>query len=217
MKSGETMLRSTYTKIKKKAQKFYYERKQKKLKNRTPSIISNNCIGGVIYHDMGLKFLSPTINLWFKTSDFLAFVKDLKYYLNCDIEETFEEGKNYPIGLLKKGDTEIRVYFMHYQSFAEAKKHWIERSKRIDYNNLYIILEHPSPLLLDSDTWKNFSELDIKNKIIITGDTEFQDEHIVHLNIYEKGHFPGKILHSKGKFSIKRYLDDFDYISFFNQ
>ena len=26
------------------------------------TFISQNCIGGVIYHDMGQKFLSPTIN-----------------------------------------------------------------------------------------------------------------------------------------------------------
>ena len=36
-----------------------------KLFNQTPCIIASNCNGGIIYHDLGLKFLSPTINLFF--------------------------------------------------------------------------------------------------------------------------------------------------------
>ena len=36
-----------------------------------PSIICSNCIGGEIYHDLGMKFYSPTINLWMSESDFL--------------------------------------------------------------------------------------------------------------------------------------------------
>ena len=35
------------------------------------TIISSNCIGGVIYSDLHRKFLSPTINLFFSAKDFL--------------------------------------------------------------------------------------------------------------------------------------------------
>ena len=38
------------------------------------TIISSNCIGGVIYSDLHRKFLSPTINLFFSAKDFLKFV-----------------------------------------------------------------------------------------------------------------------------------------------
>ena len=37
-----------------------------KLKNSDFTIISNTCIAGKIYHDLGLRFLTPTINLYFK-------------------------------------------------------------------------------------------------------------------------------------------------------
>ena len=33
------------------------------------SIISNDCLGGMISHDLGLKFMSPTINLYFETAE----------------------------------------------------------------------------------------------------------------------------------------------------
>lgn len=38
---------------------------KQQLQNQTPCIISSNCIGGIIYHDLQLPFLSPTINLFF--------------------------------------------------------------------------------------------------------------------------------------------------------
>ncbi|MGZ1316735.1 DUF1919 domain-containing protein [Lactobacillus delbrueckii subsp. bulgaricus] len=30
---------------------------------------------GVIYHDLGLQFKSPTINLWFKPKDYIKFLR----------------------------------------------------------------------------------------------------------------------------------------------
>ena len=35
-----------------------------RLKNKDFSILAPTCIGGVISHRLGLKFLSPTINLY---------------------------------------------------------------------------------------------------------------------------------------------------------
>ena len=35
------------------------------------SIISSNCVGGVISHDLGLRFESPTVNLFFYPDSFL--------------------------------------------------------------------------------------------------------------------------------------------------
>lgn len=48
----------------------------------SPSIIASNCIAGEMYNDLGLKFTSPTINLFFREKDFLKFVLDLKYYIS---------------------------------------------------------------------------------------------------------------------------------------
>ena len=45
--------------------------RREKLKNNDFTIISSECAGGVIYHDLGLRFDSPTINLWFKPDDYL--------------------------------------------------------------------------------------------------------------------------------------------------
>lgn len=54
------------------------QRAKNKLMNEQFSIVSQNCIGGVFYHDMEMEFLSPTINLYFEQPDFVLFVLNLK-------------------------------------------------------------------------------------------------------------------------------------------
>lgn len=62
------------------------------------SILSQNCMGDILYHDIGARFLSPTINLYFSANDFVKFVLNLPYYLNQEL--IVKEGENYPIGHL---------------------------------------------------------------------------------------------------------------------
>ena len=38
---------------------------QKNLRNRSFSLFSHNCLGGIMYHDLGVQFQSPTINMRF--------------------------------------------------------------------------------------------------------------------------------------------------------
>lgn len=72
------------------------------LRRSRPSILSNNCLGGFVYHDLGLKILSPTINAVCR--NYIQFLKNYKYYLSMDIvadeRDFFEENpyeRNGPI------------------------------------------------------------------------------------------------------------------------
>lgn len=106
---------------------------RKKLNNSDFTIISQNCIGGVIYNDLNLKFLSPTINLYFTADDFVKLVLNLNYYLNLDI--TMKWLENYPIGVLD----DVIVHFMHYQTCSEAKDAWNRRKERVNYNKILVV------------------------------------------------------------------------------
>lgn len=68
-------------KIKQKYRKILRGRIDKKnrslLKNRDITIISANCVGGVIYHDLGLAFNSPTINLFFNVNINLGLLENV--------------------------------------------------------------------------------------------------------------------------------------------
>lgn len=101
-----------------------------------PTIISCNCIGGILYHELNQKFLSPTINLYMNCEDFVKFCEKMDYYLSLEIlPYEGEVERDYPLG--KLGD--LLIYFVHYNSFEEAREKWNIRKKRINWKNIYII------------------------------------------------------------------------------
>lgn len=60
-------------------------RRRKKMRealtNTTPTFLCPNCIGGILFHDLGLQFRSPTVNLMMLQTDFVKFVLNMEYYL----------------------------------------------------------------------------------------------------------------------------------------
>lgn len=44
-----------------------------KLLNDKFTIFSSNCTGGVISHDLGCRFYSPTVNFYFMAKDYVRF------------------------------------------------------------------------------------------------------------------------------------------------
>lgn len=54
-----------------------------RLHNQEFTLITNTCIGGIIFHDLHLRFCSPTINCGIRDHDeFLLFCGNLQYYLS---------------------------------------------------------------------------------------------------------------------------------------
>ena len=156
-------------------------------KNNDFTLISRDCIGGVLYHQLGLKFLSPTINLFFQPDDFNYFCLYLKNYINGRLVETKEKGINYPIGLLiprkdSKNKKTIKVYFMHYDSFEVAKKKWNERKKRINYDNLYVISSicyEPEIKTISKELIDNWNKIKYKKVVIVNTKYGFDNEYVI--------------------------------------
>lgn len=111
------------------------------------TIISNNCAGGAILHDLGMEFKTPTINLQILPEQFPRFCSHIIYYLFKDLEEcksfnSYQEQMlkkmfggvpNMPFGII---DNDILVCFQHYSSFAEAKQKWDERKAKVDFEHI---------------------------------------------------------------------------------
>lgn len=133
--------------------------RRKKLKTNIGSytIISRNCIGGIIYHDLGLQFKSPIINMYIDTEDFFLLCNDLESFLSLDtvlIEKT-DCKLDFPVGILTshKGES-IILYFMHYHDFKQAKEKWYERCTRVNFEKILIIFEDISNLNIDFNQLK---------------------------------------------------------------
>lgn len=88
-----------------------------KLKDIKPfTIFSNNCLGGVFYHDIGAMFTSPLINTALDGEDFLKFLENPKYYLEHEMDFFSWPGRNFPIARID----DIEVNFVHYKTPEEC-------------------------------------------------------------------------------------------------
>ena len=189
--------------------KLYIEIKRRKLKNTSPSIIASNCNAGVILHDLGLKFNTPTVNLYFYARDFIKFVSDLDRYLILEpIEEKTD--MDFPVGRLD----DILIYFMHYKTFDEAKEKWEERKSRVDKNNLFIMMTDKNDCTYEDI--KVFNSLPFKNKVIFTHKPYEEFECAYYMKGFEDKEEVGVLSDWKPGFWKRRYIDDFDYVSFLN-
>ena len=134
---------------------------QKKLKNADFTIFSNNCLGGVIYHDAGKQFTSPLINTALDGEDFIRFLENPKHYLNCEMQFYTCEGHPYPIA--KIDDIEVR--FVHYKTEEEAREKWAKRTERIDWSKLLIIATNHDGLSRP-DLLERFDRLPYEHKLM---------------------------------------------------
>lgn len=157
---------SYFTTVKQGINKFLISRlrRRNKVKDNDLTIISNNCIAGVLYHDNDMKFNTPTINLFIREEDFVIFCENLDVFLNCKLTEERIES-NYPVMSLNSGIEKIEIHFMHYKNYDEARDAWERRKLRINKRNMIIIL-CTSEATKHMESIKKFIRLPYKTFII---------------------------------------------------
>ncbi len=192
------------------ARQEYNAKNIERLKNKDYSIIASNCTGAFISHDLGLRFNAPTVNLFLYPDDFIKYVKNLEHYMKSKLTFIKEEGILYPIGLLD----DIKIYFMHYKDEAEATQKWNDRTKRINLDNLFVMMSDRDGCTLENI--KEFDELPLKHKVIFTNKEYPQFKSAFYIKGFEDlGHI-GDVYLFKNENSAEKYYDDFDYVSWFN-
>lgn len=155
-------------KVKKYIQKIYKRLNslycRMRIRNDNFSIITNTCIGGVMYHKLGKRFMSPTINLWMHDEDFLRFVHDLDYYLSCPL--WFVKGiADYPTAYC--GD--VLIFFLHYSSEEEAAAKWYERCERVNKENLFIICsDRPYKRSITHEDMIGLKEIPCRGRVVFS-------------------------------------------------
>ena len=183
------------------------------------SILSSDCIGGILYHDLGAKFLSPTINLSFKENGFYYFVLNIKHYIASDITVILEDNKI--IGKiggnpLLTNCPDIYINFVHYDTIDEAKESWNSRKLRINFDKIRVICIEKNLSAVKLDL---FNKINYR-KIMIYGNAEEgialpTDESFVMSKMIKKQNYRGELLVFKG-IGRKRNFDDlkFDFLAF---
>ena len=118
------------------------------------TIISNDCMGGVICSRNHMQFKSPTVALQILPEEYTKFCCNLRHYMDCEIKEytdVSEEHMKYlmnmyghfpkfPLGIID----DIMVCFQHYTTFKDAKEKWNRRKARMEWEHIgYVMhMEH---------------------------------------------------------------------------
>lgn len=186
------------------------KRNRARLTNPNPTVFASNCNGGVMTHDLGLQFRSPTVNLYIRPKEYVRFLGNLQHYL-YEARFVAGQGADYPVGILD----DIRVDFVHYQSFDEAVAKWNSRLDRIDLDNaFYVVTERDG---CTHDDLVAFDELPYRNKVVFVSKpmlgiaSAFYDP-----SFPVTGGEVDVLSNYVSRLSGRRYLDAFDYVSFFN-
>ena len=150
---------------------------RKRLKHRQFTLISQNCMGGVIYNMLGLQSQSPTVNMFIRGESFVRLASNPRKYMQemepFPINEKHEEEGFWPHPVIGIGD--IRLNCLHYDNCQEAIDSWKRRCERIDFSRILVmandwdlnydealikgILELPCPKVLFSTRVKDKDDI----------------------------------------------------------
>ena len=213
-------------KIKEKIRSILIYKSISRFNNSGVTIISQNCIGGMWYHDLHERFNSPTINLFMPPPDFIKFCQKLEYYKGIELVEcteveslkyarnlNFHWNRAFPIA--KCGD--IVLLGVHYSSFHELKDKWHTRFKRINAQNIRLIMVERDGCTFN-DLY-NFDRLPYK-KVCFTSRQYKEILSCVVLpnsQVNEPFHKVTDLTSFTSFFSAKRFYDSWDFVDFLNK
>lgn len=197
--------------------KFYYFSLRKHLPKYNITLVTHDCVGGVIYHQIGKQFASPLINTLLSGEDFIKLCSNFRKYMESELLE-FKTNKYYPVGILKPDHLDpIIINFVHDKDFNECKKHWDVRKSRIDYEKIVYIFNLTN-LLDDEKVLKRsreFNGLNIQNKMIFT--QKYLGEPNTFVFNFRKKFFNSILIQPKNiNRPYKKFIDDLDYSIYFS-
>lgn len=136
------------------------------IKSQNYSIISNYCLGGRIYKELGLEQLAPTVNAYCSGLQYIKFLKNIKKYLSsdmvCHIDEDHRDGTVGQETFCPKGilENEIVWNFNHCTTAQEGVVLWNKRRTRVNWDKLVILM-----ILQSDEEAFEFSRLPYSHKL----------------------------------------------------
>lgn len=201
-------IRSAINKI----QRIFINRRLKsRLQNHGMTVISANCVGAFILHDLNEPFNSPFVNLYLSPNDFVRYLQNIEFYQQQSL--TFiQSEKPYPVAKL----ADLKVHFMHYRNSQEAQQKWLARSARMNLDNLFIMMTDKDDAQgIAYEDLAAFDQLPFKNKVVFTRKPYPEFKSAFYIKGFEKQNQVGDLFTFSGWNGVK-YYDQFDYVTWFN-
>lgn len=197
----------------KKIWRFPYKKYfQSKTRNSNVRILSSNCIGGLLYHDMGKSFDSPTINCTVKGMDFIDMCRDYDQYFRVAPVLAEVSPQGYPIADVNG----IRVNCVHYKSIDEFSAIWERRCERfLTKDDVEIVVISCDDQIRTAEEIEAFHNLPYR-KVCFTVNPEPKYPEFIYVPGYDGQESVGDLTRYAdftGKRIFQKY---FDFIGFLN-
>lgn len=177
------------------------------VKNRNCTIVSSNCIGGVVYNTYSMQFLSPTINLSMNYSDFIKLCENTRHYFESELKPyTGDLQKSYPLADLDG----LTLHLVHYSTFEEAKEFWDRRVQRVNYDNMFFVCTNQEGF--NEELSARFDALP-QPKVLFVNQPDDNPNHF-YIKGFEDRAAVGDITAHSDQRSGHRILEAFDWVSF---
>ena len=150
--------------------------RNRRLKQKNFTLISNNCWAGMVYQAYDLEKQSPTVGLFFYSPEYILFLKHIHEALSGELRfikpqesrywnelKERKDGYSFPIGVLPGG---AEICFLHYHSEKEARDKWTRRCKRVCWEKM--IVKFNDQNLCTEEDMKAFDKLEFAHKLIFT-------------------------------------------------
>jgi uncharacterized protein (DUF1919 family) len=182
------------------------------------TVISSNCWGSRIYHELGLPYTTPFVGLFLYAPCYLRLLGSLDHYLRQDLvfkkmsryraaNEAREAASNYyPIGVLG-GDVE--VHFLHYETESEALEKWRTRLGRMHRTNLFVAFTDRD--LCDDSHLLEFDQLGYSHKVVFTAKRHARIRSCVWLKEYRNEPYVGVLYDDV--YVCNRHFDVADWLN----
>lgn len=190
--------------------KIFSTIRKRRLKNHNPSILANNCNGGVITHDLGLQFNSPLVNAGMYAEYYIKFLKNVEHYFSQPLVRIEDD----PDGWYTAKCDDIQILLGHTKTYEESLANWERRKKRFNPDNMFVVF--CDKMGCTYDMIKEFDELPIKNKVIFTHKPYPEFKSAYYIKGFENEKEVGVLSDWKPGFWKRRWLDDFDSARFLN-
>ncbi len=200
MKLIPSTVENRFNKIKKNINRALFIRKIRKLvAPKDYCYISQNCLGGKFYQVERRRYTSPTIGLWFESSDFLKFCENLKKYLIQDLlhDECESMKMWYPVGTLD----DIKVYFLHYKTFQSAKVSWGNRVNRVNLERIFFIMTDRDGY--SENNLDKFNQLPTNKKLLLIHKKITCGDNVIYVPGYEKDGCVGDLVGDFNRLSTR--------------
>jgi uncharacterized protein (DUF1919 family) len=148
------------------------------------------------------------INLWCRQRDFLKLAANLREYMSAELEFV-ESEYDYPVAKLK----DIFIFFNHSKTAEKAAADWNRRKKRINYDNIFLLMYDREDLTLEE--LRQIEQIPCRGKVIFSDKKYPELDYVV--TIKPRNRTMGQQYMDKNWYGRRTFERKFDFVTWLNQ